>query len=1071
MAMAFPALFPHGTADFRAGRRAKLDMGEYVKFLMEYHDGRFAKHPTFRFFLLNSWLRWRALSIGRIFVINNPQFRNMTAVDLREAIDANPNVVKQVMFYGSKVPGTRPFWQARSGELQDMCAQRGMGTLFCTFSSPDHWLRDFIRLVAPDEDAAVVTEARRFHLLNENPLIANTFFCRRAKLLMFEIFTLKHEVEDYWFRFEWQHRGSPHIHCIVWLRGAPDRSDLAHATPEHKQAVVDYFDGLVSTVNTGRGWPPAAEHPSKTRYTEVRDYARDLGELLNRVQMHRCGSYCLRKDKCRFKFPKPLEEVSRLAQDDKGHWVLYTLRNDELINSFMVWATQLWRGNTDATPISDMSLLCKYIAKYSAKAEIRSKSCAELMAEILADSNDDADAKSVIQRLLIKAVSERDYSAQESCHILTQESLVMCSRTFVVLNLSKNQWVELQEPDQGAAAAADVAEDADGGDVDVEAAADAEADGEADGAPGGDAPAEPEGEGEASDTFPAFVHKYTKRPRHGEMANMSLFQVAQNHKPRARGQWSKYRKEAVVRVFPRLKLTTDEEANEDYYRVQVLLHVPWRREAEFDDFASWKDAFDFHGVTPIGGVDMEAGVVAAAVEVAAERAEEGELEPDEQELDEWMVNGKAGSGKSTVIEGMRYRIWAWGAGRKRYLLMAPTAIAAVHIDAQTIHSTLKIAPQGEFKELQGDTLRKFQEAMQDVEFLIIDEFSMLGCKMLGYIDRRMRQGKPDSDEPFGGCYVYLLGDIRQLPPVGDPPLYTGIGASPDVQRGILAYKGFQKSFILSVSQRQADNGFRDALDRLSLCQITDEDFALFESRFALNVALEEREMFRDAPHLHFTRDEVLVRNVRKTEELNPPVARVPAKHNVRAAEKYDSGRAQNLEPVLYLAKGSKVMLRTNLWTEMGLVNGALGTVVDIVYAPNKSPPEDPPAVVMVRFDSYRGPTLADGLVPVPSMVRGWEVGSASYSREQFPLTVAYSSTVHKVQGLTKDRAVVTVGANDFAVGLMYVGISRVKTLEGLLLDVEFTKQRANAGARTDAFRKRMTGERNILRLSRVPDEL
>ena len=64
-----------------------------------------------------------------------------------------------------------------------------------------------------------------------------------------------------------------------------------------------------------------------------------------------------------------------------------------------------------------------------------------------------------------------------------------------------------------------------------------------------------------------------------------------------------------------------------------------------------------------------------------------------------------------------------------------------------------------------------------------------------------------------------------------------------------------------------------------------------------------------------------------------------------------------LEPCVFLAKGAHVMLTMNLWTDVGLCNGATGTVIDFIYADNQQPPDLPEAVI-VKFDNYKGPSLA-----------------------------------------------------------------------------------------------------------------
>ncbi|XP_026290476.2 ATP-dependent DNA helicase PIF1-like [Frankliniella occidentalis] len=160
------------------------------------------------------------------------------------------------------------------------------------------------------------------------------------------------------------------------------------------------------------------------------------------------------------------------------------------------------------------------------------------------------------------------------------------------------------------------------------------------------------------------------------------------------------------------------------------------------------------------------------------------------------------------------------------------------------------------------------------------------------------------------------------------------------------------------------------------------------------------------------------------------------------------------------------MLRSNMWLETGLVNGATGTVVDIVYQPGRAQPEDLPTVVMVKFDNYTGPTVADGLVPVPTLVHSWDHEQVACSREQVSLCLAWAVTEHKSQGLTLDRAVVSVGLRDFAVGLMYVAMSRVKSWAGLLIDPEFGLNLILDIRNSPGFLDREAGERAIVRNSR-----
>ncbi|KAE8739488.1 hypothetical protein FOCC_FOCC015019 [Frankliniella occidentalis] len=1174
LSMAFPTLLCHGTADLRSGRPTKVNVAEYFKYLMEYSDRRFACHPTFRFFALNSMMRWNALTNGRVFVRNNPQYRDMTAADLRRALQTNRrNVLKQALYHGNKLHGTRQFWHARCGELLDMVDQLGIPTLFLTLSAADlHW-EDLFRLLAPGEDVNAMTDARRAKLLSENPLIADTFFTVRATHFIKHTYKLKYDLVDHWFRFEYQHRGSAHVHAILWHNNAPDVSNLQGASQEHLDAVIRYFDGLVSTMNPGKDLPPADVHPCRKKFSQVDEAirGRDLGELLNRVQRHKCSNgYCQRVDKatgqpvCRFKFPFQEEPITRLFENDKGLWELVTARNDSLLNKYMEWVIALWRANMDATPIVSLGFILRYIAKYTAKGEPRSQPCAELVKAVLEASGEDDSARSVIQKLLMKTVSERDYSAQEVCHILTGQPLYDSSRSFHVVSLNKNPWVPLREEnprrddgeaddpppgmaeagEEGAAAAAHVGGEAEG-----------QAEGDQNGGEGDDA---------ADATFPAFVLKYQARndPR---VNDLTLFQVAKGWSW-SRGRWVQARREAIVRVFPRVKLTGNDDRDEAYYRVQVLLHTAWRTEAEAKGPGTWKEAFEHHGLVP--EVALENALQEAAADAAAEDDLFEEPEPEEQDeegMEEWMavarrgphgvveqvelgrremdlandwhassqaygdhaalrdfvsrnratanlepeeevvvddvvytaeqqklidlvqtqidsvkagdappgppvvrrviIQGKAGCGKSTVIKKC-VAMAREQLGPKSVKIMTPTAAAAtvLGMGCTTIHSLCKIFPRQQFKPLEGATLRKFQDDMEPVNFIFIDEFSMIGCKLLGWLEQRLREAKPECDDAFSNFFVYLCGDVRQLPPVCDPPLYATTGDTADVHRGRLVYQAFEKSIVLTVSQRQADATFRDALDRLSVGTSTEEDYNRFSSRFRLNVPAAEREQFNDALHVYTTRGEVAAHNTAKLVELDQPVARIAARHNNAKAKAASADCAQGLEPVVYLAKGSRVMLRSNLWLAAGLVNGATGTVVDIIYSPDKSPPDDLPVAVMVRFDKYSGPTMPDGTVPIPTQVRGWDDNKGTHcTREQFPLALAWAITVHKAQGLTVERAVVSVGQRDFQVGLIYVAMSRVKSWEGLLLDPEFSLNRMTDIRKCPGFIAREAGVRNILR--------
>ena len=84
-----------------------------------------------------------------------------------------------------------------------------------------------------------------------------------------------------------------------------------------------------------------------------------------------------------------------------------------------------------------------------------------------------------------------------------------------------------------------------------------------------------------------------------------------------------------------------------------------------------------------------------------------------------------------------------------------------------------------------------------MEYLIIDEMSMVGRKFLGQVDLRLHQVFPrQADTPFGGCSCLLFGDFGQLPPVMDLPLYTTLSRFPLSDQGSAAYQLFDHAIVL-----------------------------------------------------------------------------------------------------------------------------------------------------------------------------------------------------------------------------------------------------------------------------------
>lgn len=130
------------------------------------------------------------------------------------------------------------------------------------------------------------------------------------------------------------------------------------------------------------------------------------------------------------------------------------------------------------------------------------------------------------------------------------------------------------------------------------------------------------------------------------------------------------------------------------------------------------------------------------------------------------VQGKAETGKSTVIAAMTAKL-ADRLGPHAFKLTAPKGVAARNIEGQTIH---EYPPPKDIFENYCIGWTGTAEQIKGTHFVICDEYSMVGMNMLDRIHKRLRQIKA-SQEFLGGIYVYLVGDIRHLPPVMDVSVY------------------------------------------------------------------------------------------------------------------------------------------------------------------------------------------------------------------------------------------------------------------------------------------------------------
>lgn len=411
------------------------------------------------------------------------------------------------------------------------------------------------------------------------------------------------------------------------------------------------------------------------------------------------------------------------------------------------------------------------------------------------------------------------------------------------------------------------------------------------------------------------------------------------------------------------------------------------------------------------------------------------------------VYGSAGTGKSTFMNYLINEICESGfkAGTydkfnlgKDIVRLAPTGAAAMLIDGSTIHSffRLPVTKNSVFEphdlEWYSDRINRGTLDIWDcANYLIIDEVSMVRADIFDEIDRRMRIGKDNPDEPFGGAKILLLGDPFQLPPVlaqNDEEAFVKLGYTTPYFFSSKVYK--ELLFANKVKQvefkkifRQTDEKFLTTLNHIRLGEADLEDLNFINSR----VRTQKPE---EVLHLTTTRKHAESINMSKYNELEGEEFEFKASATgkflgplEKAFESVEPNSVRDFSapPVLKLKVGTHILLLTN---ENNFVNGTLAIITeikeDLITAADQN------QTYLIRRHKWEEKEYVRG-------ENGLELEIvATYT--QFPLVYGWAMTIHKAQGKTVENISVSLENGAFATGQAYVALSRVKSIEGLHLE-------------------------------------
>lgn len=399
------------------------------------------------------------------------------------------------------------------------------------------------------------------------------------------------------------------------------------------------------------------------------------------------------------------------------------------------------------------------------------------------------------------------------------------------------------------------------------------------------------------------------------------------------------------------------------------------------------------------------------------------------------LTGKAGTGKTTFLKYIIQHT------HKKAAIVAPTGIAAINAGGTTIHSMFQL-PFGSFVPVQSyhqkggsfiqlndrqslfknHQMNKTKRAIiRELELLIIDEVSMLRADLLDAIDAMMRSVRGRNYLPFGGVQVLFIGDMYQLPPVvkdeewqvlsefynsiyffdaivlqNDPPIYIE----------------------LDKIYRQNDQQFISVLNNLRDNKVTRDDVELLNRYY--------KPQFKQQVNDNYI---TLTTHNHKANKINKDFLSELKGDSFYYQAEIKDDYPENLFPLeqtLELKKGSQVMfIKNDISGNQNYFNGKLAKVVELS---NKEIFVEFEDGQKIKLEKYKWENKRYIVNDLTNEIEEEVIGEFVH----FPIKLAWAITVHKSQGLTFDKAIIDV-ADAFAPGQVYVALSRLRELNGLIL--------------------------------------
>ena len=409
------------------------------------------------------------------------------------------------------------------------------------------------------------------------------------------------------------------------------------------------------------------------------------------------------------------------------------------------------------------------------------------------------------------------------------------------------------------------------------------------------------------------------------------------------------------------------------------------------------------------------------------------------------LTGPGGTGKTHLIRSIYKDAIA---NKKAVQVCALTGCAALLLDcnAKTVHSWAKIGLGKGTNDENLCKIIKFRKTKPwlSTKLLIIDEVSMMSMRLfelLDYLGRKIRK----KDQPFGGIQVIFSGDFYQLPPVPDKD-------DPDTARfcfeSPLWSQTFKRQIELRHNYRQSgDSSLVSVLNQIRQGFLCEQGHELLVSRLGHGtggLAVKPTQLFPRKYSVELINQAEMSKLAAEDEDYlyEPVLVRegISPRVSEREIEEEEAWMTKHglFDELVHLKKGAQVMCIANIDLEDAKIcNGSVGVVMDFVAVA-----DNVDLYPLVRFSNGTERIMARHSWPSEN-IKGLYIS-------QVPLILAWAITIHKAQGATLDHMQIDVGSDVFEYGQTYVGLSRVRSLEGLYI-TSFIPEKIKANPKVHEF--------------------